>query len=380
MEMHEQLELKVTQSNQLVGAYYESDLSTTEHKIIRYAISKVNVDQNNFPEVSFSTAEFMSAGGLRGNNYHEQVRKTVDELSRKRIKLESAEEEVWIPWVSKVTYSHGVVHLIFNTVIKDFIHGLKSGYTQYDFRQIGGMRSGYSIRLFELLKQYAPIKKRKLSVNVLRRMLGIEDGKYKQYGHFKSRVLNQAKKELDEKKYLTFDFEEIREGRRVVALMFYIEAHKDATKSLLTQNQETKFFIKEADYLLREYGLKIDESALVAWSKLYDIDVLHNALENTKSKIMHEPAAYLTAVMKNMPQDKDDSFIDSAELAYNNEKERKILVDFIIEHKSKRKNDEVLPEWVYEHKFSTNSDLGLTYAELYSLYQKNKNVIEKSIL
>lgn len=372
--LSEQMELKVTQSNQLIGAYYESDLSTTEHKIIRYAISKVNVDRNRFPEVTFSTTEFLSAGGLRGNNYHEQVRKTVDDLSRKRIKLESADEEVWIPWVSKVTYSHGVVHLIFNTVIKDFIYGLKSGYTQYDYHQIGGMRSGYTIRLFELLKQYAPIKKRKLSLGVLRKMLGIEDGKYKQYGHFKARILNQAKKELDEKEYLTFDFEEIREGRKVVGLLFHINLDEQGVDSLPNQNKEGKLIIKEAIYLLEEFNITVDEKILRTWSKLYEIDVLHEALEKTKNIKMDNPAAYLSAVMKDVKASKQNV---ADELVYETDEERDFLIKFLKEVTPVKDSKETIPDWFYEHKMTAEFDTGFSYDELYTMYENNKHVIAR---
>lgn len=52
-------------------------------------------------------------------------------------------------------------------------------------------------------------------------MLGVGD-KYKQYGQFKLRVLQQAKKELDKKESLTFSFDEIKEGRKVVEIILNI--------------------------------------------------------------------------------------------------------------------------------------------------------------
>lgn len=48
-------------------------------------------------------------------------------------------------------------------------------------------------------------------------MLGVGD-KYKQYGQFKLRVLQQAKKELDKKESLTFSFDEINKAEKLLKL------------------------------------------------------------------------------------------------------------------------------------------------------------------
>ncbi|MBO1001630.1 RepB family plasmid replication initiator protein [Pseudogracilibacillus auburnensis] len=52
---------------------------------------------------------------------------------------------------------------------------------------------------------------------MLQQMLGVGD-KYKQYGQFKLRVLQQAKKELDKKESLTFSFDEINKAEKLLKL------------------------------------------------------------------------------------------------------------------------------------------------------------------
>jgi hypothetical protein len=55
-------------------------------------------------------------------------------------------------------------------------------------------------------------------------MLGITDGQYKLYGHFKSKVLKVAQEELAEKTDLTFDYEEIKVGRGVGKIRFILKS------------------------------------------------------------------------------------------------------------------------------------------------------------
>ncbi|WP_158413541.1 replication initiation protein [Gracilibacillus boraciitolerans] len=216
----------VVQSNNLVEAYYDSDLTATEHKIIRYAASKIKSNPDQFPTVSFDVKEFMRAGGLKGNAYHKKIEIIGDELSGKRIKIQNDQKIGWFPWLSSLVYDNGTIYLSFNTLIKDLLLELEGQFTKYNYQYIGDMRSSYSIRLYELLKQYAPIGKRRFDLLVLKKMLGV-DGKYKGYGQFKQRVLNQAKKELDRKGKLIFSFEEIKQGRQVKEIVFFIQVHEE---------------------------------------------------------------------------------------------------------------------------------------------------------
>ncbi|NGY80989.1 replication initiation protein [Bacillus megaterium] len=52
--------------------------------------------------------------------------------------------------------------------------------------------------------------------------LAIEPTKYKQYGHFKSKVLAVAQKEINNKTDIHFEFVEIKTGRKVTSIEFII--------------------------------------------------------------------------------------------------------------------------------------------------------------
>lgn len=322
----------VYQSNDLIEAIYDSDLTPTEHKVLRYAASKIRESSDNFPDVVFTVKEFMKASGISGNGYHQQFEKIADELTRKRIKVKNKEEIGWFPWLSALVYKNGVVHLSFNTHIKELIFELKNGYTKYEFKLIGAMRSSYTIRLFELIKQYAKIGYRRLNVETLRQMLGVGE-KYKRYSHFKYRVLQQAKKELDEINQITFDFEEVKQGRKVVEIILHIQVNDEKFVKTEIDNP----FLKEAELLLDSYNYNIKIEDIKNWEK-YGIDLLSEVLKEIEGRDIKHPKAYIEKVLERKYESK---LIDHDD--------PNILINkFILEC---RKSKEVIPEWFREGQF-----------------------------
>jgi Initiator Replication protein len=77
------------------------------------------------------------------------------------------------------------------------------------------------IRIYDLLKQYENIGKRKLEVQKLKDLLDVSD-KYTLYGSFKQKIILEAQKRLAESADIRFDFEEIKVGKAVNELLFRV--------------------------------------------------------------------------------------------------------------------------------------------------------------
>src|SRR5690606_36842431 len=114
--------------------------------------------------------------------------------------------------------------LQFHPNLKDFFLELKEKFTTYQLENVVRLNSVYSIRIYELLKQYERLKKREFPLEELRSVLGIEPTKYKQYGHFKSKVLLGAQNEINKKTDIQFDFNEFKSGRKVIGIEFIINS------------------------------------------------------------------------------------------------------------------------------------------------------------
>ena len=107
---------------------------------------------------------------------------------------------------------------------------LKGQFTRYRLKNVVQLRSAHTIRIYELLKQYEVIKSRRMTLGELRAILGIENARtYDLYGNLKSKILIPAQTELANRTDIAFTFDEIKEGRKVVAVRFHIKRneHKD---------------------------------------------------------------------------------------------------------------------------------------------------------
>lgn len=364
-------EIQVYQSNRLVEAFWDNDLSATEHKIIRYAAAKMKNHQADFPVISFTVSEFLSAGGIKSNNYHAKIEKIADELSKKRVKIKTLDNKQmrWLPWFSDIYYNNGIIQIEFNEKLKPLLLMLNGQFTRYPYGYIGDMRSSYTIRLFELLKQYAPIGKRRIKIDTLKRMLGIE-GKYKKYSHFKSRVLNQAKKELDRKEKLTFEFEEIKQGRRVIELIFYIEMEKQLSFDDIEDTNEEVIFLKEAKLLLEGYGYQIPDHKVKKWKK-YGIEMLNGVLKeiNDRKTKMDSPFAYIDKVLESKYEDK----MKIQENLTGDETDKKYITEFMMKKISYYERS--TPDWFVKRDFERQWKGELNQEKIDALWEKNKDYI-----
>ena len=80
----------------------------------------------------------------------------------------------------------------------------------------------FTIRIYELLKQYQKIGARTFRLEELRFLLNIATNKYPKYGNLKQAVILPSQRELKAKTDLYFEFSELKQGHKVIALQFQI--------------------------------------------------------------------------------------------------------------------------------------------------------------
>ena len=367
--------MQVYQSNDLVEAIYEDDLTATEHKVIRYAAGKIVKSPEHFPNVSFTVAEFLKAAGISGNGYYSRVDKIAGELTKKRLMIKTEKEVGWFPWFKGIVYREGMVHIQFNDVIQPYLMNLteQGRYTKYDFPVIGHMQSPYTIRLFELLQQYVKIQKRTFRLDKLKEHLGIND-KYKRYSHFKSRVLLKAQEELNDINVLTFDFEEIKNGRRVEWIEFDIKLTDNLSMDESVKEEEIKTFIERARPLIKDYGYEIPNRTIKTWT-VYGIEELEYALQSAKNSKRNVTA--IAAYIKTILESRKKEFEKTAkDIQADNYLTKKRIMQYI----AMEKTSEILPSWFIEQNFVTHmTDFHYSKEEAKALWEKNGAFITNKI-
>jgi plasmid replication initiation protein len=160
-----------------------------------------------------------------------------------------------VRWVQKVSYvdTAGMIELQFTDAVIPLITRLSEQYTEYDLKQVSELQSEYSIRLYELMMQWKSVgKTNKIALDDLRQNLGVKPEQYKEMHNFKARVLNLAKKQINEHTDITADYIQHKTGKAVTGFTFTFK-QKKAPEQILTDNG----FIKMTDKQISTFSSKL---------------------------------------------------------------------------------------------------------------------------
>jgi plasmid replication initiation protein len=216
----------------LVEARYKFDI--WEMRIFLEMLAKIRSEDSDFMDYKIYLKDFVKDFFLQDNkNTYRLVKDAAKKLMGKLIEAKiNRGDGKMEDFISPVVTSFkgrdqdneeaSYIKLSFHPDMRPFLLELKERYLTYEFRNVANLSSSYYVRIYELLKQYEKIGKRKMSVEGLKAMLGIES-EYKSYGHFKDKILEKSKINLLKYTDIRFEYEEITNGtRKVIDLMFYI--------------------------------------------------------------------------------------------------------------------------------------------------------------
>ena len=137
------------------------------------------------------------------------------------------------------------------------------GYRKYELVTAMQFKSVYSMRMYELMSgQKRPLE---FTFEDLKQRFKLKD-KYSKANDFKRWVLDIAKKELDESSPYSFNYIEIKEGRKVVAFKFFPTFHPDKQAPELYEREKRSKLTARAqisrealDYLRYSFEFKAAE-------------------------------------------------------------------------------------------------------------------------
>jgi len=225
-------EYLVTKSNSLITFNY--DLSVQEQKIILTLASMVQPDDTEFKEYKFRIKDFMNLLGIKDKSKYKEIPKITKELMKKVFEIKEGKDILQLAWLCSARYKtgEGMVILKFAPDLKPYMLELKGLHTSYKLENILSLKSKYSIRLYEILKSNLFKNHIEIELEELKNMVCAKEKAYSIYNNFKNKVILQAYKELAEKTDISFEFEEIKTGRKVTSLKFYINTNKTKNKVL----------------------------------------------------------------------------------------------------------------------------------------------------
>ncbi len=217
----------VTKANQLIEARYR--LTVREQRFVLLMVSTIEPEDDDLTIYRVPTGKLIEVLGWRKEkDARKRVLDLIEGLEKKKLKIRKKESWLSMRWFASLEeFDDGSVEIEFSKKLKPYLIQLQGEFTRYRLGIVFQLHSAYSIRMYELLKQYETIGSRRVTLEDLRLYLGVEDGRYKLYGHFKDRVLLFAQAEIKEKTDISFTFDEVKQGRKVVALDFGIKPNKE---------------------------------------------------------------------------------------------------------------------------------------------------------
>lgn len=244
----------VVKSNKLVEA--RQRLSVQEQRLILLLISKIRPEDVNFLWYKFQIMDLAKFLGLeKSKRIYIDVRKAVRKLMKRVITVDRKARNIDLHWIEAAEYGDkGNVKICINQVLKPYLLNLQGHFTKYYIGYVIHLRSTYSIRIYELLKRFENLGEATFEVDRLKHILGVDRDEYKLYGHFKSKVILVAQKELKEKTDVTFTFEEIKEGKKVASIRFVIK--KNERKQTFLALPEPPAFICEEPLKPQQHQVK----------------------------------------------------------------------------------------------------------------------------
>jgi plasmid replication initiation protein len=202
-------------------------------------------------------------------NIHHEMKKITVRLMQRVLYIKEEKSLKLTHWVSfcEHDYKNKLVYFRFDPFMKPYLLKLKSHFTVINLKKVTQFKSIYSIRIYQLLCQYRNIGSRYFRVEELREILGLKENQYKEYKDFKKWIINQAKKEFEErdesgkcKSDISFELETIREGRKIAILKFIIiPTENNEEKPVVDNEQEILDDIEHQEAVLLEESAKLDE-------------------------------------------------------------------------------------------------------------------------
>jgi len=252
-------EAGINLSNLFIEGIFKGKLEPSDKKLLNLIAHKVLATGNNENTITVPMSDVVDVGASDKKNVYRDVANMLRRLLDLKFVYDNEKTETFLGFgIGELSYENQIIKVCLSPSMLKVCKTLDKGYTRLLLRNLRPLRSLYSVRLYELLRQYAKLGHRFIDYDTLRELLWCNE-KYKHFFSFKARILKPAQREINEKTDITFDFAVKKEfGSKKRKIFFKIELKPEYEK---TQEQnlpgelDTIIFETESFELeLKKYG------------------------------------------------------------------------------------------------------------------------------
>lgn len=238
--------------------YARYKLTPREQKLILYMATLLRPENSDFETylVPVSEIEYIlrSDESKKHGSFYERLDDLLDSITDKKITfptdftVDGIQLRGHINWVAGAMPKYdenGIlcVEFGFSPQIKPFLLGLKEKFTRFEFLEVAKMKSGFSIRIYQMCKAYYYENTRHghnvlaVGIRELKQRLGISE-KYPDFRNFRRKVLDVARKEINEKTRLEIEYDFIKKGRVITDMRIVINEKSDFNPELPEEKKQ----------------------------------------------------------------------------------------------------------------------------------------------
>ena len=260
MECNEQIEFDymdnekyIYKSNNLVESSYSLSLNAQRliymgAKKLKPIFIKSNIKPSQlksflatktFGDLKIYVTEFKNEFNIKGNYLYDTFVDVAKELWNSKIQYMSNDGKIIEKrWVITCEYDpkNCCISLTFHPDLILDLLVFKNKYNKIQHNATKALKNSDQIRTYELLKRYVKRGVRRFELVDYRYKLAYDDDIYPEYSKLKQRKIKPTIKAINENTDIEiYDFKEIRYGRKIGAIEFYIRDNKEAQ---LEENEE----------------------------------------------------------------------------------------------------------------------------------------------
>lgn len=174
-------------------------------------------------EHTLTALEFSKAFNINIKNSYKSLKSSVDKLMKTDLTVQRNEsDELWrinVCSMAKYNKNAGYITIQFTDSIMFYLAQVKQKFLLYNLKEVANFGSLYTTRLYELIQEFKETGYMIKSVDQLREAFAVGDNLIR-YNNFKRKTFDHACREINANYQMNLDYEEIKEGRKVVAIKF----------------------------------------------------------------------------------------------------------------------------------------------------------------
>jgi plasmid replication initiation protein len=239
MANHSSLVLKSktlkTYKNKKLNTANFGNFTHSDYQIFLHLVSKIGgVDEHGKylqpdqlqREHVLTAKEFSEVFNSDIHNSYRMIHKACKKLMKTSVTLERIElNEIWeinICSTAKYNKTEGRITIQFTDSIMPYLAQVRERFVLYNLKEIANFGSLYTTRLYELIQEFKETGWVLKSVDQLRQIFAVGE-KFNAYKDLKKRTFAHACQEINNNYDMGLKFEEIKQGRKVVAVKFFFK-------------------------------------------------------------------------------------------------------------------------------------------------------------